>query len=274
MQTLHPSIVAWSLFEMNDPSQILHFQYNPSVLDEDIESRWKEKEVTGSPTQTLTYTGRKPNVFRFQLFLNEWGEDSSPTNNRGKNMSVEEQIAWINTRMYPGFDADRKNFVAPPILIFSWKEYVPVVIQSAKIHRTHFRSLEGSHFRGIDAGGGPPDIVGNRYLNQANNARISNIKQYLENASRPSVNPDATDEKKQLYPNTPPVRKSHGFPSPGEAIRATVDLELWEYRGSSARQIFNAEHQNAQSQFGAGFLEFFINEGKSLANGRLRNAGG
>lgn len=212
----HPPILTWFLFERDKPSNILYFQFNPSEMNVDYVSDWEEVDVANVAVQTTQFKQRKPKVFTFDLFLNEWGQHKSPNNDKPFLLSVEEQINWLDIRMYPR-QTRLEDKYSPPVLIFKWREYEPVILAKMNVKRTHFRP-------------GRASPTSNQSVNPVFDLnQRSSAFNFPFNLLPQSPN----DIPDSLVTNRSPEKSFTAF-QPGDAIRATVSITLIEYRKSTA----------------------------------------
>lgn len=187
----HSAIVAWQLFEMVRPDRVLHFQFNPSEMEENVSVVWDEKEIGGS-TAITQFGHRKPKIFRFDMFLNEWGNHKTGgSTDKPTFQSIEYQLSVLDS-----FMKSRKvngKLFSPPVLYFFWRVHIPVTLTDMTIKRLYFRQ-KGYWL----ADGGGNDVK--RF-----NAPVN---------TNPSIEEPTTGSMP---------------PRPNDAIRATVSVTLKEF---------------------------------------------
>lgn len=197
----HPSIQSWFFFLRDRTSEILHFQFNPSEMVVDYASAWEAKHAQNLEVQPSTFKSREPKIYKFDLFLNDWGRHDS-SNKDSNNKTVEQQIEWLNKAMKPTISKDRKSLDAPPVLIFSWREFEPVILTSMVVKRTHFAPI--SIKKGLD-------------LTNVQDVKLNDLS---------GLGEEVSEANKNLI-------------EPGGAIRATASITLREYRESTADTGFS-----------------------------------
>jgi hypothetical protein len=123
------------LADMNDPSKLLTFQYNPSGIQESKQANWAEAAIPGGDDTLATFGNGGSLQVTFQLFLNAYGEgrrlpssieagpgdggisgpDISASNKIGDREYVEKALEFLYR--YTEVDAENLSFSAPPILL-------------------------------------------------------------------------------------------------------------------------------------------------------------
>lgn len=132
-----------ALVNIDDFTDLLQFQFNPTEYTDSQASAWKADKPQGTLYPEYEWQGRGERSIRFRLFLDDMASLGP------KTMSVEESIEWLREATLPPGTKDIGvlditkpaggiNF--PKILFFTWGRAIPLLtaIKSISSRRTHF----------------------------------------------------------------------------------------------------------------------------------------
>jgi len=136
---VHPPLIRMKLREKEKKANFMEFHYNPGEIGMDKGLNFQDDEVPGMKVSRPQFKSGGARKFKFQLFLNDFGEkpDRSAVNRKGVAKTVEEVIYWLEQMAVPTVQSTVDKYGGePPRLEWIWREVMVCYITGLSVNRT------------------------------------------------------------------------------------------------------------------------------------------